>query len=154
MILVSEMRSMHIECLHPQMLLVDEASSTLQCPYHGRTLIRREYEIDARARPDRRLSDCSRQSQNIPFYILEGIDFQLPRAIRFGCLKEMEARIGWMPIEKFEYDHSRNRYHESGQIGPCTLITTWRASTSLFTMTSIMFWTTMIIELRFSTVEC
>ena len=29
-----------------------------------------------------------------------------------ACLKEMEARIGWMPIEKFEYDHSRNRYYE------------------------------------------
>ena len=29
-----------------------------------------------------------------------------------ACLKEMEARIGWMPIEKFEYDNSRNRYYE------------------------------------------
>ena len=29
-----------------------------------------------------------------------------------ACLGEMESRIGWMPIEKFEYDHSRNRCYE------------------------------------------
>ena len=44
---------------------------------------------------------------------------------------------------------------KSEQIGPCMLITTWRVSTShSSTMTSIGLWTTTIIELRFSMVEC
>ena len=29
-----------------------------------------------------------------------------------ACLKEIEYRIGWIYKEKFEYDHSRNRYYE------------------------------------------
>ena len=29
-----------------------------------------------------------------------------------ACLGEMESRVGWMPIEKFEYDNSRNRCYE------------------------------------------
>ncbi len=29
-----------------------------------------------------------------------------------ACLKEMEDRIGWMPIEKFEYDATRNRSYD------------------------------------------
>jgi choline monooxygenase len=29
-----------------------------------------------------------------------------------ACLEEMEARIGWIPIETFEHDHSRNRCYE------------------------------------------
>ena len=118
MMLVSgdEIRCISNVCTHRGMLLVDGSCSrsTLQCPYHGRT-----FGLDGsmKSMPEFDLAEDFPTAQDnlriFPSISWKGLVFTgLEPSGLEACLKEMEARIGWMPIEKFEYDHSRNRCYE------------------------------------------
>ena len=118
MMLVSgdEIRCISNVCTHRGMLLVDGScsKSTLQCPYHGRT-----FGLDGsmKSMPEFDLVQDFPTAQDdlriFPSISWKGLVFTgLEPSGLEACLKEMEARIGWMPIEKFEHDHSRNRCYE------------------------------------------
>ena len=118
MMLVSgdEIRCISNVCTHRGMLLVDGSCSrsTLQCPYHGRT-----FGLDGsmKSMPEFDLVQDFPTAQDdlriFPSISWKGLVFTgLEPSGLEACLKEMEARIGWMPIEKFEHDHSRNRCYE------------------------------------------
>ena len=90
------------------------SKNTLQCPYHGRT-----FGLDGsmKSMPEFDLAEDFPTAQDdlriFPSISWKGLVFTgLEPSGLEACLKEMEARIGWMPIEKFEYDHSRNRCYE------------------------------------------
>lgn len=103
-------------CTHRGMLVVDGSCSktSLQCPYHGRI-----FSLDGvmRSMPEfDEVSDFPNDRDNLRNFptlnwkglIFSGVD---PSGLK-TCLEEMEKRVGWMPIEKFEYDPTRNRSYE------------------------------------------
>ena len=118
MILVSgdEIRCISNVCTHRGMLLVDGSCSktTLQCPYHGRT-----FGLDGsmKSMPEFDLVEDFPAAEDdlriFPSISWKGLVFTgLKPSSLEACLKEMETRIGWMPIEKFEHDLSRKRCYE------------------------------------------
>ena len=111
-----EIRCMSNVCTHRGMLLIDGSCSrsTLQCPYHGRT-----FGLDGcmKSMPEFDLVEDFPTTQDdlriFPSISWKGLFFTgLEPSGLEACLEEMEARIGWMPIETFEHDHSRNRCYE------------------------------------------
>jgi len=103
-------------CTHRGMLIVDGHCSTnsLQCPYHGRT-----FSLDGsmRSMPEfEEVEEFPSTEDNLRSFptlnwrglIFSGIE---PSGIE-SSLAEMEKRVGWMPIEKFEYDATRNRSYD------------------------------------------
>ena len=118
MMLVSgdEIRCISNVCTHRGMLLVDGSCSrtTLQCPYHGRT-----FGLDGsmKSMPEFDLVEgfpaAEDDLRTFPSTSWKGLIFTgLQPSGMEACLGEMESRVGWMPIEKFEYDNSRNRCYE------------------------------------------
>ncbi len=111
-----EIRCMSNVCTHRGMLLIDGSCSrsTLQCPYHGRT-----FGLDGcmKSMPEFDLVEDFPTTQDdlriFPSISWKGLFFTgLEPSGLEACLEEMEARIGWIPIETFEHDHSRNRCYE------------------------------------------
>ncbi|MAP85227.1 MAG: choline monooxygenase [Euryarchaeota archaeon] len=111
-----EIRCMSNVCTHRGMLLIDGSCSrsTLQCPYHGRT-----FGLDGcmKSMPEFDLVEDFPTTQDdlriFPSISWKGLFFTgLEPSGLEACLEEMEARIGWIPIETFEHDHSRNRRYE------------------------------------------
>ena len=103
-------------CTHRGMLIATEAcsASTLKCGYHGRT-----FGLDGcmRNMPEfEDVEDFPSLSDDLSSFDLKrwkGLLFAGSNPIRFNdCLEELEARIGWMPIESFQHDPSRHRTYE------------------------------------------
>lgn len=103
-------------CTHRGMLVATGAcsASTLRCGYHGRT-----FGLDGSFRnmPEfEEVESFPTRSDDLPSFDLKrwkGLLFAGNNPSRFSkCLEELEARIGWMPIEKFEHDPSRHRSYE------------------------------------------
>ena len=103
-------------CTHRGMLVATEAccSSTLRCGYHGRTFgvdgsFRNMPEFD-------QVENFPSPSDDLSSFDLNrwrGLLFAGDKPSRFtNCLEELEARIGWMPIESFEHDPSRHRSYD------------------------------------------
>jgi len=103
-------------CTHRGMQVVGGtcSKSTLQCPYHGRTF---NLNGKMRSMPEfDEVEDFPSDQDNLKDFptlnwkglIFTGIE---PSEMR-GCLEELEKRVGWMPIESFEYDISRNRSYD------------------------------------------
>jgi len=111
-----EIRCISNVCTHRGMLVVDGQCSNknLQCPYHGRT-----FSLDGsmRAMPEfEEVEDFPTSKddlRNFPILTWKGLIFSgiEPSGIK-TCLEEMEKRVGWMPIEKFEYDDTRDRSYD------------------------------------------
>jgi|TARA_B100001996_G_scaffold106460_1_gene80219 choline monooxygenase len=111
-----EIRCTSNVCTHRGMLLVDGSCSknTLQCPYHGRT-----FGLDGRMKsmPEfEQVEDFPTTQDDLrtfPSLFWKGLVFTgiKPSGME-ACLEEMEERIGWLPIETFEHDLSRNRCYE------------------------------------------
>ena len=98
------------------MLVVDcKCSKTiLQCPYHGRT-----FGLDGsmRAMPEfKGVEDFPTNEddlRNFPVLNWRGLIFSgIEPSGLDSSLEEMERRVGWMPIETFEYDDTRNRSYD------------------------------------------
>tara|TARA_B100001250_G_scaffold414215_1_gene451341 strand:+ start:1972 stop:3033 length:1062 start_codon:yes stop_codon:yes gene_type:complete len=112
----SEIRCISNVCTHRGMLVVDGRcfNKNLQCPYHGRT-----FSLDGsmRAMPEfEEVEDFPTSKDdlsNFPILTWKGLIFSgiEPSGIK-SCLEEMEKRVGWMPIEKFEYDDTRDRSYD------------------------------------------
>ena len=105
-------------CTHRGMLVVTEACSatTLRCGYHGRTFgldgcFRNMPEFDE-------VENFPLPSDDLTAFALKrwkGLLFTGTKPCRFeDCLKELEERVGWMPIESFQHDPSRHRSYEIG----------------------------------------
>ena len=103
-------------CTHRGMLISTEAcsASTLRCRYHGRT-----FGLDGcfRNMPEfEEVKGFPSPTDDLPSFDMKrwkGLLFTGNNPSRFTeCLEELEARIGWMPIEKFEHDPSRHRSYE------------------------------------------
>ena len=103
-------------CTHRGMLVSTEAcsASALRCGYHGRTFglngcMRNmpEFEgVEGFPSPSDDLREFDLKRWN-------GLLFAGDMPNRFAdCLAELEARVGWMPIESFEHDPSRHRSYE------------------------------------------
>ena len=111
-----EIRCISNVCTHRGMLIVDRTCSkkTLQCPYHGRT-----FDLDGSMRSMPEFQDVEDfpsekdDLRNFPVLYWKGLIFSGidPSGIE-NSLAEMEKRVGWMPIEAFEYDPSRNRSYD------------------------------------------
>ena len=111
-----EIRCISNVCTHRGMLVVDGRCSNknLQCPYHGRT-----FSLDGsmRAMPEfeevENFPTSKDDLRNFPILTWKGLIFSgiEPSGIK-SCLEEMEKRVGWMPIEKFEYDDTRDRSYD------------------------------------------
>ena len=103
-------------CTHRGMLVVDGhcSKTTLRCPYHGRT-----FGLDGsmRAMPEfEEVEDFPTNKddlRNFPVLNWKGLIFSgtEPSGLE-SSLEEMERRVGWMPIETFEYDETRNRSYD------------------------------------------
>ena len=98
------------------MLVVDGhcSKTTLRCPYHGRT-----FGLDGsmRAMPEfEEVEDFPTNKddlRNFPVLNWKGLIFSGIEPSGFeSSLEEMERRVGWMPIETFEYDETRNRSYD------------------------------------------
>lgn len=108
-----EIRCISNVCTHRGMLVVDGhcSKTTLQCPYHGRT-----FSLDGsmRAMPEfeevEGFPTIKDDLRNFPVLNWKGLIFSgiEPSGLE-RSLEEMERRVGWMPIETFEYDATRNR---------------------------------------------
>ena len=116
MVAGDEIRCMSNVCTHRGMLLVDGSCSknTLQCPYHGRT-----FGLDGRMKsmPEFDQVEGFPTIQDdlriFPSLFWKGLVFTgIEPSGMEACLEEMEGRIGWMPIETFEHDLSRNRCYD------------------------------------------
>lgn len=111
-----ESRCISNVCTHRGMLVVDGhcSKSVLQCPYHGRT-----FSLDGsmRSMPEfEEVEDFPTNKddlRNFPILTWKGLIFSgvEPAGIP-SSLNEMEKRVGWMPIETFDYDITRNRSYE------------------------------------------
>ncbi len=111
-----EIRCISNVCTHRGMLVVDcKCSKTiLQCPYHGRT-----FGLDGsmRAMPEfKGVEDFPTNEddlRNFPVLNWRGLIFSgIEPSGLDSSLEEMERRVGWMPIETFEYDDTRNRSYD------------------------------------------
>ena len=103
-------------CTHRGMLVATEScsTSTLRCSYHGRT-----FGLDGcfRNMPEfEEVGGFPSPSDDLASFDLKrwkGLLFVGNSPRRFtDCLEELEARIGWMPIELFEHDLSRHRSYD------------------------------------------
>jgi len=103
-------------CTHRGMLISTEAcsGSTLRCRYHGRT-----FGLDGcfRNMPEfEEVEGFPSPTDDLPSFDMKrwkGLLFTGNNPSRFTeCLEELEARIGWMPIETFEHDPSRHRSYD------------------------------------------
>ena len=103
-------------CTHRGMLISTEAcsASTLRCRYHGRT-----FGLDGcfRNMPEfEEVEGFPSPTDDLPSFDMKrwkGLLFTGNNPSRFTeCLEELEARIGWMPIETFEHDPSRHRSYD------------------------------------------
>ena len=103
-------------CTHRGMLLIDGhcSKNSIKCPYHGRT-----FSLDGtmKAMPEfEGVEDFPGIKDNLrsfPVISWKGLIFSgINPPKKFPPLIELEKRIGWMPIEDFEYDESRNRSYE------------------------------------------
>ena len=103
-------------CTHRGMLVVDGhcSKTTLRCPYHGRT-----FGLDGsmRTMPEfEEVEDFPTNKddlRNFPVLNWKGLIFSGTEPSGFeSSLEEMERRVGWMPIETFEYDETRNRSYD------------------------------------------
>jgi len=116
MTIYGEIRCLSNVCTHRGMLVVGGTCSknTLQCPYHGRT-----FDLDGtiRSMPEfDEIDDFPSEQDNLRNFptlnwkglIFSGIE---PSGLE-SCLAEIEKRIGWMPVETFEYDTTRNRSYD------------------------------------------
>jgi choline monooxygenase len=111
-----EIRCISNVCTHRGMLVVDKNCSrtTLQCPYHGRT-----FSLDGSMRGMPEFEEVEGfptikdDLRNFPVLNWRGLIFTgiEPSGLE-SSLQEMERRIGWMPIEAFEYDVTRNRSYD------------------------------------------
>ncbi len=111
-----EIRCMSNVCTHRGMLLVDGSCSkkTLQCPYHGRTF---GLDGEMKSMPEfDQVEDFPTTQDDLrifPSLLWKGLVFTgIEPSGMEACLEEMEGRIGWIPIETFEHDHSRNRCYD------------------------------------------
>ena len=111
-----EIRCISNVCTHRGMLVVDGhcSKNTLQCPYHGRT-----FGLDGsmRAMPEFEGVEGFPTGKDdlriFPMLNWNGLIFSgiEPSGLETS-LEEMERRVGWMPIETFEYDATRNRSYD------------------------------------------
>ncbi len=111
-----EIRCISNVCTHRGMLVVNDYCSraSLQCPYHGRT-----FSLDGsmRAMPEfEEVEDFPTKKDDLrdfPVLNWKGLIFSgmNPSGIE-PSLKEMERRVGWMPVEEFEYDETRDRSYD------------------------------------------
>ena len=111
-----DIRCLSNVCTHRGMLVATEAcsASTLRCGYHGRT-----FGLDGSFRnmPEfEQVEGFPSSSDDLASFGLKrwrGLLFAGKNPIRFtDCLEELEARIGWMPIESFEHDLTRHRSYD------------------------------------------
>ena len=103
-------------CTHRGMLVATEAcsASALRCGYHGRTF---GLEGCFRNMPEfEEVEGFPSPSDDLSSFNLKrwkGLLFTGTKPCRFeDCLKELDSRIGWMPIESFEHDPSRHRSYD------------------------------------------
>ena len=111
-----EIRCISNVCTHRGMLVCGEKSTkkTLQCPYHGRT-----FGIDGsfKAMPEFEGVEGFPSPEDdlfhFPTKIWKGLVFAgvEPSGLN-SSLDELQKRLGWIPIESFQYDHSRERSYE------------------------------------------
>ena len=118
MLLTSEdiIRCLSNVCTHRGMLVATEScsASALRCGYHGRT-----FGLDGSMRnmPEfEHVEGFPSRSDDLNEFNLrrwKGLLFTGIDPSRFtDFLKELEDRIGWMPIENFEHDPSRHRSYD------------------------------------------
>ena len=100
-------------CTHRGMLVCTEPSDAkqLQCPYHGRT-----FALDGQFRNMPEFDEVENfpteadHLRSFPLTEWNGFLFNSISADDFEAfISEVEARVGWMPIEAFTHDSSRNR---------------------------------------------
>jgi len=103
-------------CTHRGMLIVKDKcpNRAIKCGYHGRI-----FALDGsfRSMPEFEEVDCFPSSnddlKSFSTFIWRGLVFAgiNPSSLE-PAIHEMEERIGWMPIEDFEYDESRHRSYD------------------------------------------
>ena len=100
-------------CTHRGMLICSEAKDVrrLQCPYHGRT-----FDLSGQFRSMPEFSEVENfptAVDNLDHYPLaewKGLLFNTISAKNFdGFIQAVEARVGWLDIENFSHDVTRNR---------------------------------------------
>ena len=100
-------------CTHRGMLVCTEPSDAkqLQCPYHGRT-----FALDGQFRNMPEFDEVENfpteadHLRSFPLTEWNGFLFNSISADDFEAfISEVEARVGWMPIEAFTHDSSRHR---------------------------------------------
>ncbi len=102
-------------CTHRAMLLIDDKCQTsrIQCPYHGRTfdlngnfLKMPKFENVANfPSTDDNLNKFEFKNWKNLFFI-NNVDDDFD-----GFIKAINERVGWMDIENFEYEQSKDRSH-------------------------------------------
>ena len=102
-------------CTHRAMLLVDEKckKSRIQCPYHGRTF---NLKGQLKNMPKfENVKNFPSNKDNLDKFELKNwknLLFVNNSQQNFDeFIKFLENRIGWMDIEKFKYDSSKDRTH-------------------------------------------
>ena len=102
-------------CTHRAMLLVDEKcnNSRIQCPYHGRTFDLKGNFLNM---PKfEKAKNFPTEDDNLRTFELKNwkdLFFIKKDNENFDdFIKAMNRRVGWMDIESFEYDSSKDRTH-------------------------------------------
>ena len=100
-------------CTHRGMLVCTEPSGAkrLQCPYHGRV-----FDLDGqfRSMPEfetvENFPTADDHLQSFPLAEWKGLLFNTISANDFeSFIGEVEARVGWLPIDAFTHDSTRHR---------------------------------------------
>jgi len=102
-------------CTHRGMLIATKSCNlrTLKCGYHGRT-----FELDGCMKNMPEFTDVENfptDSDNLREFNLKiwnGIIFTGGEQFFDTVIEELQSRIGWMKIDSFEYDESRQRSYE------------------------------------------
>mgnify|MGYP001226333172 FL=1 len=112
----NETRCISNVCTHRGMLICNNKSRkhTLRCPYHGRT-----FALDGSFKAMPEFDDVidfpspKDDLESFPTMVWKGLVFAGidPSGIS-TCIEEMQKRVGWMPIEKYKYDPTRDRSYE------------------------------------------